>query len=65
MRGTVWLAEDWRFWLLDVRCACGWYLADAEPVMGRTGVNGAEGVCKRHGRVAAATYDVCDWEPAA
>jgi hypothetical protein len=64
MRASAWVADDWEFWLFDVKCKCGWYLADAEPVMGRNGVAGAEGICKRHGKVAAETWDLCDLEPA-
>lgn len=65
MSATAWVVDDWEFWLFDVKCECGWYLANAEPTMGMNGVAGATGVCKRHGAVDAATYDICDIEPEA
>jgi hypothetical protein len=64
---SVWTAYDgpgdtsgWRFFLIDVRCECGWFLADAQPVMGINGVSMAEGICKRHGSVKTTRFEVYD-----
>jgi len=65
----AWSAEEWpgdlspwRFYIIDPKCRCGWFLKDAAPVMGRSGVERVEGVCKRHGEVVAATWDIQDRE---
>lgn len=70
MTTSHWSAEEypgdsdpWRFAIIDPKCRCGWFLSDAVPIMGRTGVCGVEGTCKRHGEVDAATWDICDEYP--
>ena len=69
MSASAWSAAEypgdpspWRFFILDPKCACGWFLSKPEPVMGRTGVQAVKGICKRHGEVEAATWDITDDE---
>ena len=67
MSGFGWSAEEypgdphpWEFVLYDVRCRCGWFLANAAPVMSSHGVSSVEGDCKRHGHVTAGSWDIID-----
>jgi hypothetical protein len=65
--GFGWSAQEypgdtspWHFVLYNVRCRCGWFLAKATPLMSEYGVRDVEGICKRHGKVIAESWDIID-----
>lgn len=66
---TVWVVDqggpdEWAFWIGLPRCDCGWFLADAKPVLSTSGgVRAVSGRCSRHGEVETRDFDIADVEP--
>jgi hypothetical protein len=58
---SAWVVDDWTFWIWEARCSeCGYYLKDAKPVMGASGVRAVSGICARHGEVETAEFEMGD-----